>query len=82
MLGTTLGSTLHLLALVKGPVGWRLLLEIEATTTDASERERAHAALEHHQRHAKEFQSVMEDAAKNAEDKRVRELAKKRLEDW
>jgi uncharacterized membrane protein (DUF106 family) len=38
--------------------------------------------LEHHQRHAKEFQSVMEDAAKNAEDKRVRELAKKRLEDW
>ena len=79
---TTRERTLDLIVRARGPVGWRLLLEVEATTTSDSERERAEAALEHHQGHANDFHQVLEDAAKNAKDERVRTLAKKRLEDW
>lgn len=73
-------KTIGLLARARGAVAWSLLLEIEATTADALERERARAALDHHEGHAREFRAVLEDAARNAADPRVRDLALKRLD--
>jgi len=41
----------------------------------------AKAGLDQHDDHAKEYRETLEDAAKHAEDKRVRDLAKKRLQE-
>ncbi len=75
----TRAKTIGLLARARGPVAWKLLLEIEATSPDAAERERAGDALDRHEGRAKEYVSVLEEAAKDAKDSRVRDLARKRL---
>ncbi|HZU97373.1 MAG TPA: HEAT repeat domain-containing protein [Planctomycetota bacterium] len=78
----TRASTIDFLGHARGAVGFGLLLEIEATTTSDSERHSVQYRIEHHDGHAKELHTALLDAAKNAKDPRVRELAKKRLEDW
>ncbi len=74
--------TIDFLGHARGAVGFGFLLEIEATTTSDSERELVQRRIEHHDGHAKELHRALLDAAQNARDPRVRELAKRRLEDW
>ncbi len=72
-------GTINLLVRARGPVAWKHLLEVEATSTDDAEQKRAGDALDRHEGRAKEYVSVLEEAAKSSPDSRVRDRTKKRL---